>query len=308
MNRFFLQLTAQAENLIYGHLQILANECGFTNPPFLNGHLQHGWNGSDVFSTTALSRIRAKKYVWSTRVAENIATGKGKNFIAVGAPWLYLLRQQKVELENHFSSDGVIAYPDHSQPWEILNNIHPEYSEYLKKSFGKVTVSLHWTDYSNINVRKSYEKLGHQVITNGVGTPWLPNFNTNYLKDQLTYLSNNNTFVSNSINTAAFYASSLGLDVIIGGPAGWTDKLDTKRYYGNFGLDYWKQKLTDKKIRSALWKDELGFRHLLDKKSLRKTLEWESPSYGSSVKFISQRIQDILLNGDYKEKLSFIRK
>ena len=308
MNRFLLQLSAQAENLIYGHLQILANECGFDEPPFLTGHLQHGWNGSDVAASTVFGVMRAKKYIWSERVAQHIISVSGKNVSIIGSPWLYLLRQKGVEYENYFSSDGVIAYPDHSQPWEVLDNIHAQYSEYLKNNFGEVTVSLHWTDYSNLQIKQSYENEGHVVVTNGIGTPWLEKFNKNYLENQLNFLSSHKTFVSNSVTTSAFYAASLGLDIKIEGPAGWTKGIDVSKYYGNFGLEYWTDRFKTANRRTLLWKEELGFDYTLTKNDLIKTLGWNDQGLGSKVTFLFQRCQDILLNGSYKEKLSFITK
>lgn len=308
MNRFFLQFSGQAENLLYGHLQILANECGLDEPPFLNGHLQHGWNGSDVAAKNERGLIRAKKFVWSDRVAQHIISAGGGNVSVIGSPWLYLLRQKKVEYENHFNSKGVIAYPDHSQPWEMLDNIHAQYSEYLKSKYGEVTVSLHWTDYSNTHVKQSYENNGHVVVTNGVGTPWLEKFNKNYLENQLHFLSSHNTFVSNSVTTSAFYATSLGLDIKIEGPAGWTTGIDIKKYYGNFGLNFWTERFNTSNLRTLLWKEELGFDYMLNKNDLTKTLEWNDLSLQPKVKFLLHRCQDILLNGGYKEKLSFITK
>jgi hypothetical protein len=308
VNRFLLQFSGQAENLLYGHLQLLANECGFDQPPFLNGHLQHGWNGSDLAAKTERARIRAKKFVWSERVAQHIVAAGGSNVSVIGSPWLYLLRQNKVEYENHFNSKGVIAYPDHSQPWEMLDNIHAQYSDYLKSKFGQVTVSLHWTDYSNIHIRQSYENDGHVVVTNGVGTPWLEKFNKNYLENQLNFLSSHKTFVSNSVTTPAFYASSLGLDIEIEGPAGWTDALDVNKYYGDFGLNHWVQRLKTRNMRSLLWREELGFDNVLKKNDLIKILGWDDLSLKPKVKFLFRRSQDILLNGSYKEKLSFVTK
>lgn len=308
VNRFLLQLSAQAENLIYGHLQILANECGFSEPPFLNGHLQHGWNGSDLAAKNERSLIRARKFVWSKRVAEHITSAGGSNVSVIGSPWLYLLRQKKVEYENYFSSDGVIAYPDHSQPWEVLDDIHAQYSEYLRNKFGEVTVSLHWTDFSNIKIKQCYENDGHIVVTNGVGTPWLEKFNKNYLENQLNFLSSHKTFVSNSVTTSAFYAASLGLDIKIEGPVGWTGGIDENKYYGNFGLKYWTDRFMTANHRTILWKEELGFDYTLTKNDLIKSLGWNDQSLRPKVTFLFQRCQDILLNGSYKEKLSFVTK
>jgi hypothetical protein len=309
VNKFFLQLTAQAENLLYGHLEILANECGLKYIPFLNGHLQHGWKGSDIFSTEVFGSMRAKKYMWSAREANYIRSAGGGNVTVIGAPWLYLLRQKNIEHENNYGSNGIIAYPDHSQPWIVIdNNIHFEYSDYLKNEFGKVTVSLHSKDFTDTEIKQCYENDGHVVVTNGVGTPWLPDFNPNYLENQLNFLSSHRTLVSNQVSTPVFYGLSLGLDVKIGGPIGWDSKLDFREYYGNFELKHWTNKIDSLKERRALWRDELGFSHLLPKNELLAALGWNEFLLKPRLKFFYNRFQDILLNGNYKEKFSFISK
>ena len=64
MNKFLFQLSGQAENRFYGHVDILAKYCGIDKTPWLNGYLQHGWNGCDGFSHYAGYKRRAKKYIW----------------------------------------------------------------------------------------------------------------------------------------------------------------------------------------------------------------------------------------------------
>lgn len=308
VNRFLMQATVQAENLSYGHLAILARECDLPSPLFLNGHLQHGWNGTDGFERFTGNKMRAKKFVWSRRVENEILRRSGRNTVAIGSPWLYLLRAQKVELGNHSGSSGVIAYPDHSQPWAKLNDIHHEYADYLKKTYGASTVSLHWSDFSDIKIRQAYVNFGHTTVSNGVGTPWLENFDSNYLLNQLSILNQHRILVSNVVTTAAFYAMSLGLEVYFGGPVGWTEKNNANSYYGPDGMSYWVDQTNSERDRTQLWKSELGLDCMKNKKDLLETLEWDEFRWSNRLKFLFARFQDILLNGNYIEKLSFATK
>lgn len=306
LRRFFYQYTAQGENLLYGHLHILARECGLSAAPLLPGQLQHGWVGTDGWGLYEGREIRTKKFVWSERVANEILTGGGGNVYTIGAPWLYLLRQQGFQDHDIKKTQKVIAYPLHAQPWARTKNTHSEYSKYLYDNYGNVTVSLHWTEYSDPKVVNSYKKFNHSIATNGIGTPWLGNFDLDYLLKQYQILKTHTLFVSNTFQTAALYALSLGLQVEFGGPVGWTQEKHIHMAYGKLGRDYWMTKASDKKEQGFLWRTELGLNSLKSSQNLNDLLKFHNKF--EIMKFFLTRTQDIVLNGDYRSKLNFTIK
>jgi hypothetical protein len=306
VNRSFLQLSAQGENRLYGHLSILSQYCEITEPVWLNGYLQHGWNGCDGFSNYAGHKRSSKKYIWSKRASDDLVSRGGGNAYVIGSPWLYNLKtKNKLEANPVSNSKKIIAYPLHAQPWAPKNYLHSEYASYLKENYGEITISLHWTDYSNFEILNTYKSLGHTPITYGVGTPWIKGFDNNFLNNQLSQLENHGKIVTNAMQTSVLYAMSLGLQVEFGGPASWKKKIDEVGTYGDYGQDYWREQVLTQPDNT--WKTELGFEELLSPKELMRTLGWNN-SIKLNTKFIVSRLADILKDGSMIEKFSYLTK
>jgi hypothetical protein len=306
VNRSLLQLSAQGENRLYGHLSILSNYCEITEPVWLNGYLQHGWNGCDGFSNYAGHKRSSKKFIWSKRALDDLVSRGGKNAFVIGSPWLYNLKtKNKLEANPVSNSKKIIAYPLHAQPWAPKNYLHSEYASYLKENYGEITISLHWTDYSNFEILNTYKSLGHNPITYGVGTPWIKGFNNHFLDNQLSQLENHGKIVTNAMQTSVLYAMSLGLQVEFGGTASWKKKIDEVGTYGDYGQDYWREKVLTQPEKT--WKTELGFDELLSPKELMTTLSWNKSIKINST-FIVSRLSDILKDGSIIEKISYFTK
>ena len=306
MNRSLLQLSAQGENRLYGHLSILSKYCGITKSVWLNGYLQHGWNGCDGFSNYAGHKRLSKKYIWSKRALVDLVSRGGGNAHVIGSPWLYNLKiKNKLEANPVSNSKKIIAYPLHAQPWAPKNYLHSEYASYLKENYGEITISLHWTDYSNFEILNTYKSLGHNPITYGVGTPWIKGFDNHFLDNQLSQLENHGKIVTNAMQTSVLYAMSVGLQVEFGGPASWKKKIDEVGTYGDYGQDYWREKVLAQPEKT--WKTELGFDELLSPKELATTLGWNKSIKINST-FIVSRLADILKDGSIIEKISYFTK
>ena len=306
MKNLIFKLSGQAENRLYGHLSILARYCGLEESQWLNGYLQHGWNGCDGFSNYAGSKRYSKKFIWSQRALNDLLSRGGKNVEVVGSPWLYNLRlRNKLQSNPTSSSKKIIAYPLHSQPWAPKDYLHTEYAKYLKENYGEITVSLHWSEYSNSEVIDAYKTLGHDPITYGVGSPWLKGYSENFLDNQISQLEKHGKIVTNAMQTSVLYALSLGLDVEFGGPASWKKKVDEFGTYGDYGHEYWKNAILTKPEQT--WKVELGFDELLSPEQLISTLGWNT-NRGIKLTFISSRFLDILRDQTLNEKISYLNK
>jgi hypothetical protein len=98
---------------------------------------------------------------------------------------------------------------------------------------------------------------------------------------------------------------SLGLQVEFGGPASWKKKIDEVGTYGDYGQDYWREKVLAQPDKT--WKTELGFENLLPPKELVATLGWNKSIKLNST-FVVSRVADILKDGSMIEKLSYLTK
>ncbi len=82
------------ENEDYGNVQILREYCSVHSDKALRGRIQHGWVFYDE-SANYYKNDYARSYVWNS-TAVNWAKSKGySKFVAIGAPWLYLLELLK---------------------------------------------------------------------------------------------------------------------------------------------------------------------------------------------------------------------
>ena len=293
MNTFLSQVSGQAENRFYGHINLLAKYCGLNGQPWLNGYLQHGWNATDGFGNYLGSKRFANKFVWSKRCEEIIKTKGKPNVFAIGAPWLYL--EDVYPQTDQQEKNGVIAYPAHSSSWSHMGDTSKEYASYLKDKYGLVTVVLHKYDFANLDTKKKYESFGHSVTTHGNGTPWEKGFDVEFLRNQRDLMSRFSKVVSNSMSTAVLYATSLGLSAEIGGPIDYsvTDPNDKASQAGD-GKTNWAELLNN---NSQLWKDELGLNCKKTPTELKEILCW-NPKPRKSLFYISKRGIDLFLGSN----------
>ena len=305
MQTFLDQLSAQAENRFYGHIQILGKYCGLSGSPFLNGYLQHGWNATDGFGNYLGKKRFAPKYVWSRRCEELIKPFRD-NVYAIGAPWLYL--EDVYPKKKVSEKKGIVAYPSHSSSWSVMGDTHLENAEFLYDNFKEVTVVLHRFDYSNSQIRQNYEKLGHKTYCHGNGTPWEKDFDPMFLINQRDFLNQFHTVVANVMQTAVLYATSLGLEPIIAGPIDYSGvDVNDKASQAGDGKTNWNKELEKNK---NLWQIELGLNEKKDRTELKNLLGWDINKV--SYNFLYARAKDLIygsnLNISAKVLKSSIRK
>lgn len=292
-----MQISAQAENRFYGHIDLLAKYCGLTGQPWLNGYLQHGWNATDGFGNYLGAKRLSDKFVWSKRCENLIKNSGKKNVFAIGAPWIYL--NDVYPQSTNVNSSGTIAYPAHSSSWSKMGDTTKEYSIFLKEKYGNVTIVLHRYDFAEPTIRNNYESVGHTVTTHGVGTPWEKGFNASFLKDQRDLIQGFSKVVSNSMSTAVLYATSLGLTPEIGGPISYsiTNEDDKASQVGD-GLTDWNTVLMKPDNQQKLWKTELGVDCKKSPQELKEILGWEPKPRKKLIFFYTRGID--LITGSNK--------
>jgi hypothetical protein len=82
------------ENEDYGNAQILREYCSVNRNRKIRGRIQHGWIFYDE-SANYYKNDYARSFVWNSKAVDwSISKGYSR-FVAIGAPWLYLLELLK---------------------------------------------------------------------------------------------------------------------------------------------------------------------------------------------------------------------
>ena len=290
------------EQFMYGHREILLsyileNGLDFPATSYLQAGLAHGWAPHfEIWRLRKKSLIRTPRYTWNSPITskQNIKLGQ----IPIGSPWLYLLLSLGIE-------PGEIAeLPIKDQRKNLIMPYHSE-GLHLKrisdqalhfKSFvnpAETTVCLFWNDFCDPINRATYLNLGFKLECVGyphrvkdsykIGAP-----RTFFLMHLLNLMLEHRTYITDSVSTSLFYASSLGKEIIIKG-----DKI-SRDFLKNFTLsmdeiyekdsssgDIWLSKnehylsMSLSKLRYNNLKswEELGHKYILTPKELTK-LPW----------------------------------
>jgi hypothetical protein len=258
------------ENGWYGHRRALGRYAGFESPPPIWGYLQHGWHVGNGFAPYRPANI-LRPLVWSTRNLEE-ARAFGLAVAAVGAPFLYLLRQQP---PGDPVGHGTIVYPFHS--WERGDSVgnHEAYArQIIERESGPVTVCLYWLDYERESIRRKYEEAGAMVICHGAREA--PDF----LERQVGALLSHRRLVTNRVSTALWYGAAAGLEVEIYGPPMGLGGEAEGRAFDRFQRERWPE-FVNGRVRDArsLANQELGAAHMLDQAELCDFLGWRGWRY-----------------------------
>jgi hypothetical protein len=204
-------------NHFYGHAHIMARYVGLEEPPRIWGYLQHGWNMHDGFAVGTVFTPSYPKFVWSQACARRGWAAGLRNYMVVGAPWLYLLEleRQREWLASAEPRTGTIAYPFHGWEGQQVLGSHTAYIEEVKATEGDVpiTACLHWNEYDNPKVRREYEDAGVRVVSHGQRGYLWQDTDVAFLYRQLHEMRGHRRVVSNRMSSAILYAASAGVEV-----------------------------------------------------------------------------------------------
>jgi hypothetical protein len=290
----------QAENRAYGHARTLSEYAGFDRTRWIPGALQHGWNPFDGIGMDDGAWRPLPKFVWAD---DNVRRGKqigGRNYLAIGAPWLYLLRGPRgpARPESPTTSGRTIAFPFHATVHTQLVGSHADYARDLAdgEAGRELTVCLQWLDAANPQTRKVYEDVGATVVTLGRGTSGAPGHD-GFLRRQLKLIGRHDRLVSNRLATCVFYGAAAGLevgvygtDMRLHGEEPYADTIIPKRWPELHGHS------VDPDTARAGWQEQLGERHVLDPASLRELMGWDGGLSGarSHTVFLGRRLADLV--------------
>ncbi|MBJ95301.1 MAG: hypothetical protein CMP23_12635 [Rickettsiales bacterium] len=201
-----------AENQHYGHDQVLLEYCGLPKQSVIHHPIQHGWQPGPGFGAKRMAEPGAK-ILWSRRNLESAQEQGYSDFLAIGAPFLYLPEPQVVAAAQ---AKSLLAIPFHGWEKEGLSGGMERYAEGLsalsREGFGPITVCLYWIEYEQAALRAVFEERGFEVTTMGHRDG-----NPRFLHKQRSLMMQHSFVTSNRVCTAAFYALSLGVPFFLWG-------------------------------------------------------------------------------------------
>jgi hypothetical protein len=268
-------------NHFYGHAHILARYVGLDHPPRIWGYLQHGWNLHDGFAVGTVFAPLYPKLVWSEACARRGWAAGLRDYVTVGAPWLYLLRLEDQEGWESTTPerDGTLVYPFHGWEGQQVLGSHTDYVEEVKEVEGDVpiTVCLHWNEYDNPKVRSQYEDAGVRVISHGQRGYLWKDTDVAFLYKQLAEVRRHRRVVSNRLSSAILYGASAGAEVGVYG-----DPMQLEADHAILGGAGKPRRLwpemhgvaVPREIAALVAAEELGSAHVLPPEEVLDVLGW----------------------------------
>lgn len=215
-----------SSNHWYGHAHVLAEYCGLDkdNPPRINGVIQHGWTFVHGFGYGHRPPHGFAKYVWGDVNRRRGQAIGWRDYVTIGAPFLYLDRMRPQTGTDVDAREGTIWFPFHGTvDYEAVDGDHDRLIAQIKdvEGDGPVTMCLYYVEYEQKEVRRRYEDAGFRVITLGKRGTFYQGGTSNFLERQLVELRRHERVASNRLSTAIFYGIAAGLD-----PAVYGDPMD----------------------------------------------------------------------------------
>jgi hypothetical protein len=267
-------------NHFYGHAHVMASYAGLAKPPRIWGYLQHGWNILDGFAYNTAFVDGIPKFVWSDSVRRRGWSLGRRNYLVIGAAWLYLLEVHPELAKPTEDAAGTIFYPFHG--WEgqhVLGDHGRIVASINEHEEGPVTVCLYWNEFEKPAIRKVYEDAGFRVITHGYrGLHWSKT-DEDFLLNQLTEVRKHKRVASNRLSSAVLYGASLGLQ-----PGVYGDPMLLENEHPSFGGQarikrMWPemdQPYVPLDLARQFTDTELGIENLVCPAEIREMFRWNS--------------------------------
>lgn len=216
------------EQFMYGHREVLLNFSQFNDSSstsssyILEAGLQHGWAAD-----ANIWRLRGKdfqfkpRYVWNKK--HEVRLPKMENNLAIGAPWLYLVKNSlnQIQAKVKDNKNCALIFPSHSvisQPKRVKDQV--DHFNSLARNYKNKSVCLYWVDFVNPKVRHEFEKHNFKILCAGYGNPRGINPYLNecgrasYLLRLLEIFERFDTVITDEIQSGVFYALSVGLKLV----------------------------------------------------------------------------------------------
>lgn len=289
------------EQFMYGHREILLASAINSNPnldksSLLIGGILHGWAfDPSVWRVRKSNLQRAPRFVWHRKFEEKLPTSTGN--VAIGAPWLYLLRQlgivkhSKVFLEGREQKE-VLVFPGHNLLYTSKDIFH-QVSKYREIIGSRTaTVCLYWLDFLDPLTYRTFVDAGFNVVCIGYTPRGKFGYSSKggrvtFLPRLLELFVSHELVLADELGSGVIYAASLGKNIelcpdshssdiqfqlssIMGKGEGFY--LTADEWLENHDPDLWKSGKSSAKLIEIAW-EELGETSLLSDEELA-SLPW----------------------------------
>lgn len=249
-----------SHNQFYGQQEVLAQFAGavdHAHPPAIPGHLQHCWDLTQSCPGAASLPPGMPSLVWSTAAQHRTASPSGPYSVAIGAPWLYLLRRPADWLDavpsevyqpegGEPGKDGKSGKDERSaaereadcraayaarQPtpagtlWFPQHGLHGAHlaqrlaGDIARTEDGPVTVMLTEPDHHVEQIRSAYRGEGHKVVAMGHRRREPGRTGPGLLERMLHLMRRHLRVASNGLHTGLLYGAAAGLLPMVYGTA-----------------------------------------------------------------------------------------
>lgn len=263
------------DNEFYGHRAVLGDFVGWVGEaPPIWGYLQHGWHWGTGFPARYRFLPGFSLFVWTSANAAQ-AAARRRPVVAIGAPFLYLMRAAASATETAPARPpgrGTIFYPFHTAPGQPTFGSHDDLlAEVAGREPGQVTVCLYWMDHADEGLRRRYEGAGFRVVCHGHRS------DPQFLRRQHAELSDHRRVITNRVSTALWYGAALGLEAEVYGPHFGQTATDDGTAFDRFQRSRWPELFgaplagEEARVRGAV---ELGAANLREAEELVSLLGW----------------------------------
>lgn len=289
-------------NRYLGQHEILSQYTGGVDncfPPPVRGHLQHSWDAVTPCPDDLETAHGMISFVWSDRARRRLS-GRGHQ-IAIGAPWLYLLRRDPAagdavpvfrtadeiaderraqrlaelagidtesEVVEALAARGTVWFPVHGlRGARLARDLAREIAR-----TGPATVVLTDPDDHVESIRIAYESVGIPVRSAGPKTRGIGETGPGWLERLRAIVARHERVASNAVCTELLYGASAGLPVEIAGPPP-TSRDDEP----SAALMELRSCLGDDAALHEFALAELGHDVLMPKADLTALLDWSRP-------------------------------
>jgi len=291
------------EQFMYGHREVLLSsainsDMRLDKSSLIIGGILHGWAfDPSIWRVRKLNLQRAPRFVWHRKFEEKLPASTGN--IAIGAPWLYLLRQlgivkhSRVLLAGREQTD-VLVFPGHNLLY-TSKDIYRQVSKYREIVGSRTaTVCLYWLDFLDPSTYQSFVDAGFKVVSIGYTPRGKFGYSSKggrvtFLPRLLELFASHDLILADELGSGVIYAASLGKNIqlcpdshsndiqielasIMGKGDGFY--LTADDWLENHDPELWKSGKSSPKLIEIAW-EELGEASLLSDEDLA-ALPWSS--------------------------------
>ncbi|MET1152785.1 hypothetical protein [Arthrobacter sp.] len=276
------------QNHYYGHSSALAQHCGMSRIHHVAGLIQHGWTvKSPVLAQFADFNDRGanrRRLVWTTTSRgysydspENKFPDGTSMITAIGAPFLYLLKDVEANDGLPERTMGPLVLPLHGTALVKVNGDHAGFAEEVLRRDGPSTVCLHIEDLEHPEIYSAWTNAGHDVISAGERR------DPQFLGRILWMMASARKVISNRMSTALLYGSAAGADIEIYGPdfqLGADAETDPGLRMRELWPEFYEASPDNSALR-VIAESELGLQDMRAPEELKALLGWDRPSAGA---------------------------